>query len=153
MKHNRTLTGGKCPGTVIILYVIHSKMQNSSHFFIFNIELQFTINSIVYCYCLLLSRWQSWLTCQCQCRHQFCCNNSYCKHFYWLIYIVGISHVECNFYLNIIQSPFKNERKRTIHWFGIEPKKLLRMQTVMEQKRWVYIIWMKQVSYNMVYET
>lgn len=48
MGHNRNLTGVKCPRTVITLYVIHSQMQNTSHVIIFKIELQLTINSIVY---------------------------------------------------------------------------------------------------------
>lgn len=48
MEYNRNLTGAKCLRTVITLYVIHSQMQNTSHFIIFQIELQLTINSIVY---------------------------------------------------------------------------------------------------------
>lgn len=48
MEYNRNLTGAKCPRAVITLYVIHSQMQNTSHFIIFQIELQLTINSIVY---------------------------------------------------------------------------------------------------------
>ena len=111
---------------------------------------QHCIFAIVYYY----SRWQLWLSCHCQCKHQFGRNSSYCNHFYWLVCIVGISHVKCNFHLNITQKLFKNEKKKKDHsliWHW--NKKLLRIHKVMTQKSRIYMIWMRQINYEVVYET